>query len=153
MSSAYNGIIVKGIGGFYYVEAAGQIFECKARGLFRLQELVPTVGDRCSITVPDEGFAVIDSIEERRNIFVRPAVANLDKLFVVVSMKDPYPNMLVTDRMIAAAEYADVEPVVVLTKTDLASGDSIREIYEKAGLKVISINYSTGDGIERVREE
>ncbi len=153
MGEKYSGIIVKGIGGFYYVEAADRIYECKARGLFRLQELVPTVGDNCVISVSDDGSAVIDSIEERRNIFVRPAVANLDKLFVVVSMRDPYPNMLVTDRMVAAAEYADVEPIIVLTKTDLVPGDDIRSIYEKTGLKVISVNYQTGEGIDRVREE
>jgi len=153
MSEKLNGIIVKGIGGFYYVEAAERIYECKARGVFRLHELTPTVGDRCVIAVSDDGSAVIDSIEERRNIFVRPAVANLDKLFVVVSAVQPSPNALVIDRMIAAAEYADVEPIVVLTKTDLAPCDAIRETYETTGLKVISINYQTGEGIEEVRRE
>lgn len=153
MSEKYSGIIVKGIGGFYYVETADRIYECKARGLFRLQELVPTVGDRCVISVSEDGSAVIDSIEERRNIFVRPAVANLDKLFVVVAAKEPSPNMLVIDRVVAAAEYADVEPIIVLTKTDLASCDEVREVYEKSGIKVISVNYQTGAGIEQVRSE
>ena len=153
MSGRYNGIIVKGIGGFYYVETAEGIFECKARGLFRLQELVPTVGDRCVINVSEDGSAVIDSIEERRNIFVRPAVANLDKLFVVVASRDPAPSMLVIDRVVAAAEYADVEPVIVLTKTDLAPCDQVREVYEKAGLKVIAVNYGTGSGLDEVRAE
>jgi len=153
MSNRLDGIIVKGIGGFYYVEAADRIYECKARGLFRLQELVPTVGDRCVITVSDDGSAVIDSINPRRNIFVRPAVANLDKMFVVASMKDPAPNMLVIDRVVAAAEYADVEPVIVLTKTDLAPCDKVRDIYLKTGMTVITIDYSTSEGIDRVRSE
>jgi len=153
MSNRLEGIIVKGIGGFYYVEAADRIYECKARGLFRLQELVPTVGDRCIIIVSEDGSAVIDSISPRRNIFVRPAVANLDKMFVVAAMKDPAPNMLVIDRVVAAAEYADVEPVVVLTKVDLAPCDKVREIYEKAGLTVITVDYRTGEGVEQVKKE
>ncbi len=153
MNNRLEGIIVKGIGGFYYVEAADRIYECKARGVFRLQELVPTVGDRCCITLSDDGKGVIDSILPRRNIFVRPAVANLDKMFVVASMKDPAPNMLVIDRVVAAAEYADVEPVIVLTKTDLASCERVREIYSKAGLAVISVDYRTGEGVEEVRRQ
>lgn len=153
MSSKLNGTIVKGIGGFYYVEAAGRIYECKARGVFRLHELVPTVGDHCEITVNDDGYALIESISERRNIFVRPAVANLDKLFVVVSARDPSPNTLVIDRVVAAAEYSDVEPIIVLTKTDLAPADEIREVYQKAGIKVITVNYQTGEGIQLVRDE
>lgn len=153
MSERYNGIIVKGIAGFYYVEAGGQVYECKARGVFRLQELTPTVGDRCVITVSEDGSAVVDSIEERRNIFVRPAVANLDKLFVVVAAVEPSPNMLVIDRVVAAAEYADVEPIIVLTKTDLAPCDAVLSTYRTAGMKVIVVNYQTGEGIEEVRRE
>ncbi len=153
MSKRINGIIVKGIAGFYYVEAGGQVYECKARGVFRLQELTPTVGDRCTIAVSDDGSAVIESIDERRNIFVRPAVANLDKLFVVVAAVEPSPNMLVIDRVVAAAEYADVEPVIVLTKVDLAPCESVRDTYLAAGIKVITVNYQTGEGLEQVREE
>lgn len=153
MSEKLNGIIVKGIAGFYYVEVGDKVIECKARGVFRHQELVPTVGDRCSITISDDGCAVIDTIEQRRNIFVRPAVANLDKLFVVVAAVQPSPNMLVIDRVVAAAEYADVEPIIVLTKTDLAPCDEVQRIYETAGMKVIRVNYQTGEGVEEVRSE
>lgn len=148
-----DGIIVKGIGGFYYVEAADRVYECKARGVFRLRDLVPTVGDRCTVELGEDGSAVIADIAPRRNILVRPPVANLDKLFVVVSSQSPAPNTLVIDRVIAAAEYADIEPIVIITKTDLSPCDDIREIYSGAGFKVIPVSYADGAGLEEIRTE
>ena len=63
-----TGTIVKGIGGFYYVEAADGIYECRARGVFRNDGVTPLVGDRVSITVNDgDTENTIDEIFERKN--------------------------------------------------------------------------------------
>ena len=145
-------MIIKGIGGFYYVEAAGAIYECKARGLFRKLGVTPTVGDVCEFSVPESGIAVIDSIDERRNCLIRPAVANLDKLFIVASSKLPQPNSLVLDRLTAIAEYNDIEPIMVFTKLDLGDVTEIAAVYKKAGLKTVLVNYGTGDGLDELRE-
>jgi len=149
---AEKGLIIKGIGGFYYVEAAGAIYECKARGLFRKLGVTPTVGDVCEFSVPESGIAVIDSIDERRNCLIRPAVANLDKLFIVASSKLPQPNSLVLDRLTAIAEYNDIEPIMVFTKLDLGDVTEIAAVYKKAGLKTVLVNYETGDGLNELRE-
>lgn len=145
-------MIVKGIGGFYYVEAAGTIYECKARGVFRKLGLTPTVGDVCEFSVPESGIAVIDSIEERRNCLIRPAVANLDKLFIVASSKLPQPNTLVLDRLTAIAEFNNIEPVMVFTKLDLADVSEIADIYRKAGIQTVLVNYETQEGLDTLKD-
>ena len=94
-----NGIIIKSIGGFYYVEAAETVYECKARGNFRKKGVKPIVGDHVCITAWDNGYCSIDDVYERRNSIIRPAVANLDTLIIVASARDPQPNALIIDKM------------------------------------------------------
>ena len=147
-----NGIILKGIGGFYYVEAAGVLYECKARGVFRKQGITPTVGDFCTVTVQEKGSAVIDSIEERRNNLVRPAISNLDKLFIVASSTVPQPNTLVLDRLTALAVHNDIEPYMVFTKLDLGDMSAYRKIYESAKIRCIMADYEDGSFIDELKD-
>ena len=116
-----NGRLMKGIGGFYYVETADGVFECKARGIFRKKKITPLVGDYVSITVNENAENTIDEISERKNSLIRPPLANLDQLFVVSSVIEPKFNVSVVDRIIAVAEYKNIEPVIVITKIDLDS--------------------------------
>ena len=91
-----NGYIVKGIGGFYYVKTPDGIVECKPRGIFRKQKITPVAGDE--VTLENEnGASVIAQIAPRKNVFVRPPVANLDVLFLVASTTQPAPSTLVLD--------------------------------------------------------
>ena len=106
-----NGLIVKGIGGFYYVETADGLYECKARGVFRKKRITPLVGDKVSISVNTNAENTIDDIFERKNSLVRPPLANIDTLFIVSSIVDPQINTVVLDRLIAIAEYKDIEPI------------------------------------------
>lgn len=147
-----EGLIVKGIGGFYYVDCGDEIVECRARGVFRKKGITPTVGDYCSISAQEGEMPMVDSIKARKNLLVRPPVANIDTLFVVVSTCRPEPNCLVIDRVTAAAEYNDIEPVIVITKNDLAADKGIGEIYKKAGYKVVAVDYETGAGLEELRQ-
>ena len=78
-----NGIILKGIGGFYYVETAEGVFECKAKGRFRREKISPIAGDKVSITVNSNAENTIDEIDERKNFLLRPPVANIDNLLLV----------------------------------------------------------------------
>lgn len=147
-----EGRLIKGIGGFYYVEAADTIYECKARGVFRKQKITPLVGDIVSITINDNAENTVDEIKARKNALVRPALANLDQLFVVASIVDPAINTTVIDRIIAIAEFKHIEPVVVLTKIDLSDHYmKYYDIYSKAGFKVILCDNSTGSGSDEVR--
>ena len=146
-----NGLIMKGIGGFYYVETADGIFECKAKGKFRKERIVPLAGDRVKITVRDGEENTIDEIFERKNCLKRPPVANIDTLMIVVSVADPAPNTLVIDKMTVLAEKNRIEPVIVITKTDLGFFDELMDIYEKTGYRVIAVSGKTGVGVDEVK--
>ena len=145
-----KGVIVKAISGFYYVEVADKIYECKARGVFRKESNTPLVGDLVVISIPDSGYPVIDEIKERKNFLVRPPVANIDTLIVVCSTVSPSPNYKVIDKMISTAVYNDITPVVVISKSDIKSGEEIYSIYNQAGIKTIIYSAKTGEGLEEI---
>lgn len=148
-----DGRLIKGIGGFYYVETADTIYECKARGVFRKKGITPLVGDYVKITVNENAENTIDEIKERKNSLVRPPLANIDQLFIVTSVVDPAINTFVLDRLIATAEFKSIEPIIVITKVDLCeSYDEYVKIYSKAGFKVVVCNNSNGDGSDEVKE-
>ena len=146
-----NGIILHSISGFYYVEAAGFVYECRAKGAFRKDKLAPLVGDRVEFE-PDGEKGFITRINERRNFLNRPPVANIDALFIVASADRPKPNLYVVDRLSAFAVYHHIRPVIVFSKTDLGSVESEARIYRDAGLRVMCCSAVTGDGIDALGE-
>ncbi len=147
VSAKTSGIIVKCLGGLYTVESPDGIYECKARGVFRAKGISPAVGD--SVTVSG---GVITEIGERRNFIIRPPLANLDQILFVVSTVSPAPNFLILDKFIAIAEYKGIEPVVVITKTDLGDGSAVREVYDSIGIKTVEVDYDDAESVQRVRE-
>jgi len=150
--SLIDGRILKSLGGFYYVESPdGTVLESKPRGIFRKNDFKPVAGDLCSLSVNEEGMGVIESVAPRRNFFLRPPLANLDALYFVVSVKDPAPNYFVLDQLIAVAEYKDIEPVLVVTKTDLEDGSAISSLYRDAGFIVYDVDYSNPESAVAVR--
>ena len=146
-----NGTIIKGIGGFYYVEAADEIYECKARGVFRKEKLSPLVGDKVTISINENAENTIDEIMPRKNALTRPPVVNIDNLIIVVSTVEPKPSTLVIDKLIAVAEHKNIEPIIVITKSDLSSAQEIFDIYTLAGFKTIIVSNETKDGVDEVK--
>lgn len=147
-----QGIVLKGIGGFYYVEASDTVYECKARGKFRKAKISPLPGDRVTITVSEQSENTIDSIEERKNQLKRPPLANLDQLFIVSSICEPEPNRLVIDKMTAIAVKNGIKPIIIFTKCDLADADEWVKIYKNAGFPVFKVSSVTGQGADDVRD-
>ena len=143
-----NGYIVKGIGGFYYVKTPDGIVECKARGIFRKRGITPVAGDNVALSADG---TMIDEILPRKNVFIRPPIANLDILFIVTSTTQPVPSTLVLDELAAAAIYKDVQPVLVVTKADLAAADMLRTAYAGSGIPLVQLNYETGEGLDEVK--
>ena len=131
--------ITKGIGGFYYVRTAQGIVECKARGVFRKRGITPVAGD--NVVLSADG-SLIEEILPRKNVFVRPPVANLDVLFIVASTTQPVPSTLVLDALTSAALYKGVQPVLVVTKADLKAADTLAEAYAGSGIPLITRNSS-----------
>lgn len=151
-----NGIILRGIGGFYYVETSNGIIECKPRGIFRKNKFKPVAGDYCHISVGEDGKGTIEKVDERKNFLLRPPVANVDTLYFVVSVTEPLPNFPVLDKLIAIAEYKEIEPVIVVTKNDLVGdvnsvADEIYSIYTKAGFDVYLIDYDNLSTVDAIK--
>ena len=94
---------------------------------------------------------MIDDIAPRKNVFVRPPVANLDVLFIVASTTQPVPSTLVLDKLAAAALYQNVQPVLVFTKTDLSAADTLAADYAQSGLPLVFVHYDTGEGLDELR--
>lgn len=146
-----RGIIFKGIGGFYYIKAAdGKIYECKARGVFRNERITPVVGDNVEIDVQN-GKGSVTKIYPRRNELVRPGVANVDVLVLVVAAASPEPNKQLIDKMLINAMINGIKPIICINKTDLSSGEEIEEIYKNAGFCVIRTCAEKEEGIERLK--
>lgn len=149
-----KGKIIKGIGGFYYVETADAVYECKARGNFRKMNLTPLVGDDVEISVNDNSENRIENILPRRNSLVRPPLANLEQLFIIASIVDPAVNTFIIDKLIAIAEYKKIEPIIVFTKIDLDdSYTGYENIYRSAGFKTIvccNVNKSGADEVKKL---
>ncbi len=146
-----TGMIMKGIGGFYYVEAADTVFECKARGNFRRQHITPLAGDHVEFQTDEVKGNVITAILPRKNELIRPAVANIDQLFIVASSADPQINPLMIDRLTAVCEIKQIEPVIVFTKIDLGDAyKSYQKVYANAGFRTVAVNTQNGSGAEQV---
>lgn len=146
-----EGVIVKALSGFYYVQTADCLLECKARGRFRLDGTSPLVGDRVLCSLDAQGRGRIDQMEERKNCFVRPAVANIDALVFVAANSNPVTDPFLIDRVSVIAEDAGCELIVCLNKTDLNEGAELYGIFTGAGFTVIRTSAETGEGIEQLR--
>ncbi len=150
MNKILTGFIVKAISGFYYVETAEMLYECKARGAFRKKGMSPCTGDKVNISVSEDGKGTVEEILPRKNHLVRPPLSNLDRLFIVSSVAEPSPNTLIIDKITAVAVSKGIEPVIVFTKADLGDCTELMEIYKKSGITVLSFSITTGEGKEKI---
>ncbi|NLK87767.1 MAG: ribosome small subunit-dependent GTPase A [Clostridiaceae bacterium] len=152
-----SGIIIKGIGGFYYVSSEDDIYECKARGIFRKDDVTPLTGDRVTFSVTDPLLKKgnIDGIMERTTVLTRPAAANIDMLVVVIAARSPDPDLLLLDKLLVTAGKKGIEAVICINKIDLDMDNSRAELhssYVKAGYTVIETSLDECSGFERLRE-
>lgn len=150
-----DGVIVKGIGGFYYVSTEKGVAECRARGKFRKQGIKPMVGDKVKITLVNENTmeGAVEEIAERKNFLIRPPVANIECIVIVVAATKPQPDFFMIDKLILSAESRGIEVVIAVNKTDLKSADEIEEIYGKAGYEVISVCAMTNFGVDELKKK
>ena len=157
-----EGLIVKATGGFYYVDAAGVLYECRARGVFRKQGVSPLVGDRVTVEPAGESKGVVAKIMPRKNALVRPPLANVDTFAVVASVADPEKSQtgfdepllhtLVIDKLMAIACHKNISPILVVTKCDLGGPDALAGIYRTAGMPVFTVSKADGSGLDTLRQ-
>lgn len=149
----YEGRIIRGVGGFYYVDTADGCFECRARGSFRNKKVAPLVGDEVVISINTaSNTGAVDEIKPRKSQLLRPPVANVTQMAVVISTANPKTNLYLLDKVLASAEIAGVKAVICLNKTDIDSGRDVYDIYDKAGYKVIPMSAETGENISILKD-
>ncbi len=149
----YTGVIVKGIGGFYYIDTLDGRFECRARGSIRYDNMKPLVGDKVRISVDmTTKTGAVDEILDRKNVFLRPPVANVTQMAIVISAASPKPNLYLTDKVLASACLADVSAIICINKTDLEDAEEISDIYKNAGFSVISMSAKENENIDELKD-
>ena len=153
-----QGKIIKGIAGFYYIYAEdGNIYECKAKGIFRKDNFKPLVGDNVEITVlnEEEKEGSVTSILPRRNSLIRPAVANVDQAFLIFAMENPKPNFLLLDRFLIMMEQQKIPVVICFNKKDVGEKEEMEKLYEiytGCGYRVVLSSTYEGEGMDEIHE-
>ena len=140
-----DGLIIKAVGGLYTVESPDGVLQCRARGIFRKQGISPCTGD--SVTVEND---VITEIRPRKNLLIRPPLANLDQLLFVLSVRDPAPNLLLLDRFLAVCVYKEIRPVLIFTKLDLADAERYAAVYRGSGFPILFADYQDPASIQAI---
>lgn len=152
------GKIVKGISGFYYVHIAESgIYECKAKGIFRNQNVKPLVGDNVEIAVLDEKERLgnIEKILPRSNELIRPAVANINQALIIFAAAKPQPNFNLLDRFLIMMEYQKVPVTICFNKTDLITEEELHafaDIYADCGYSVTFTSAKEQEGLPALLE-
>ncbi len=170
MNKKIYGKIMQGVGGLYSVRLTDTdtptTVACRARGSFRHNHISPLCGDDVILLPATEqdkkqgeksgttAEFVIDEICERKNALIRPPLANLDYLFITMSAASPEPVLLTTDKLICIAEHNKIEPVVVITKCELAQdyADELEKIYRLAGFTVFKLSAAESIGIDPIKK-
>jgi ribosome biogenesis GTPase len=146
-----EGIIMKALSGFYYVDDGEKLVTCRGRGKLRHEKVTPLVGDRVRFTPTENGAGALDEILPRRNEFYRPAVANIDQLIIIASQANPITDPFLIDRVAAIAAGRNCECVICINKWDLVPGEDLAKIYEASGFPTLRMSAETGEGIEELR--
>ncbi|MGN0425472.1 MAG: ribosome small subunit-dependent GTPase A [Acetatifactor sp.] len=152
-----KGKIIKGVAGFYYVYSRGEIYECKAKGVFRKDNRKPLVGDNVVLDVLDEGKKLgnVREIEDRHSELIRPAVANVDQAVVIFSIVKPKPNFNLLDRFLIMMEQQSIPCVICFNKADIdedGDGEKYRTIYENSGYRTMIVSAGTKHGIRELMD-
>ncbi len=151
-----SGRIIRGIGGFYYLDTGAEVLACRARGIFRKRGIKPLVGDYAEAQVTDAADleASITEIRPRKNALIRPAVANADQAAVFFSLHDPEPDSLLLDRFLLWMERQGIPVTICFNKEDLGTEEELRRweaIYRPAGYRILALSAAGGRGIDEMR--
>lgn len=153
-----QGTIIKGIAGFYYIHVQEYgILECKAKGIFRQKAMKPLVGDKVKISWAEEDNqkGIIDEILPRKNVLIRPSVANVDQALVVFSIVKPVPNYNLLDRFLIMMKQLNIPVIICFNKKDLvneAEWNRIRSNYQGACEQVLFTSTVTEEGIQELKD-
>lgn len=160
-----RGQITKGIAGFYYVKSGETVYRCKARGIFKQQDIKPAVGDQVTFEIIEgNDDNLITEILPRKNCFIRPFTANVDCFAIVTAVLKPAPVPTLVDKLLVMAEQAGTEVILCINKCDLAADqrkssgrkaaqnlEMLRSIYGSV-YPVVLLDRESPEGYEKLRE-
>lgn len=153
-----QGLVIENISNIYKVETENNdIYETNARGKLKKDEIIPVVGDNVEFEIIDKAnkIGIINEIVNRKVYIKRPKLANLNQIILVISSKDPKPDLLMLDKQLVFAEFLNIQPLIVLNKTDLDTKEDFKEIkriYQQIGYKVIETQAKNKKGIKELKE-
>lgn len=153
-----QGKILKGIAGFYYVHVAESgVYECKAKGVFRRQNMKPLAGDLVKIAVIDEAEKTgnVEEILPRSNELIRPAVANINMALMIFAAANPQPNFNLLDRFLVFMQVQKVPVTICFNKMELleeAQRQKMAQIYEQCGYPVLFTSAKLELGIDALKQ-
>lgn len=156
LSMNKKGIIYKLQKELYFVLAEDKIYKCKARGIFRDKNIKPVVGDHVEITVLSEDEAIIDTVLERSSILVRPPVANVDQILLVLTLKSPNLNYVLVDKYLIMLEHFGLKVVIAFNKIDLIEDNellALKKEYEKTSYDVFFTSTINKTGIDEIKKQ
>ncbi|MBP3256366.1 MAG: ribosome small subunit-dependent GTPase A [Clostridia bacterium] len=151
-----EGLIISNISNLYQVKVENKVIECSVRGRIKQTDLSPVVGDNVEIELLDnEDKGIINDIIDRKTYCKRPKIANLSQIILVVSLKNPKPDLLLLDKQLAYSEYLNIKPIICINKIDVGDREvlkKIHSIYEKIGYKVIETAAKENIGVEEIKK-
>lgn len=162
-NACMTGIITKGVGGLYTVrpilnDGVSEEYLCRARGIFRHEKVSPTPGDVVNVETfdssddPSGAAGVITDIHERINCLIRPPMANLTHMMIVVPASSPKPDLFYVDKLTSIADALDINCTLIVNKCDLDRdfAHAVAEEYSAAGFCVFLTDALSGDGCDDV---
>lgn len=154
-----KGKIIRGIGGFYYVQSEdGEVYECRAKGIFRKEKIKPLPGDNVEISIvqdEEKPAGNVDVILPRKNVLIRPAAANVDQALVIFAAASPKPNLNLLDRFLISMEQQEIPVVICFNKTDLSTEQELNELkesYSGSGCRVCLLSAAKQEGIDEINQ-
>ncbi len=149
-----KGLVINIISNLFIVEINNETYECASRGKFKKEEILPVVGDIVDVEILDKSKGVINKVYKRTSYIKRPKIANISQMLLVISSKNPKPDLLMLDKQLCFAQYVNIKPIIVINKIDLdnKTAQTIENVYKNIGYKVIKTNAKTGEGILELKE-
>jgi len=150
-----TGRVIKFYNSFFFVDVAGEIIPCKLRGLLKRDRKIGgavCVGDFVEISRLKDKSGVIESVQSRRNLLIRPQIANVDRVILTFAVDAPKLHPLLLNRFIALAEKSAPDEIIIcVNKIDLSPAEKFLSPYEKI-YRVIRVSALTGAGIDELRK-
>ena len=150
-----KGKVISTIGGVYDVVLENQeLIKVKPLGILKHKKIKIIVGDEVEV---DENQGTLNDVLPRKNMLIRPRISNIDVGVIVMSLAKPNYSSYLLDKFLTLLNLSQIEPLIVLTKTDLKEEsidiEKIKKQYALLGVKVLAYSKITQEGLEEIRDE